>query len=139
MRKAERLDKLPPYLFDELDKAKRSLSEKGTAVIDLAVGDPDLPTPGHVVERMREAVTDPSHHRYPGYLGLPSLREALASWFSRRFGVSLDPDTEVLVLIGSKEGLGHLPVALVNPGEEVLVPDPGTRSTRTLRSWPGRK
>ncbi len=125
MRKAERLEKLPPYLFDELDKAKRSLSEKGTAVIDLAVGDPDLPTPSQVVERMREAVLNASHHRYPGYLGMAGLREAIASWFHGRFGVSLDPDTEILVLIGSKEGLGHLPLALVNSGEKVLVPDPG--------------
>jgi LL-diaminopimelate aminotransferase len=125
MRRAERLGKLPPYLFDELDKAKRNLSEKGTVVIDLAVGDPDLPTPSPVVERMREAVTDASHHRYPGYLGMAGLREALASWFHSRFGVTLDADSEILVLIGSKEGLGHLPMALVNPGERVLVPDPG--------------
>ncbi|KPJ59557.1 MAG: LL-diaminopimelate aminotransferase [Latescibacteria bacterium DG_63] len=125
MRRAERLEKLPPYLFDELDKAKRSLSQRGTGVIDLAVGDPDLPTPREIVERMREAVTDASHHRYPGYIGHANLREALASWFHHRFGVSLDPESEILVLIGSKEGLGHLPLALVNPGEKVLVPDPG--------------
>ncbi|UCF79605.1 MAG: aminotransferase class I/II-fold pyridoxal phosphate-dependent enzyme [Candidatus Eiseniibacteriota bacterium] len=125
MRRAERLEKLPPYLFDELDKAKRKASERGARVIDLAVGDPDLPTPSAVVERMREAVTNPSHHRYPGYLGSLELREALAAWFGRRFGVRLDVDSEVLVLIGSKEGLGHLPMALVNPGERVLVPDPG--------------
>ena len=123
--RAARLDRLPPYLFDEIDKAKKRAAEKGARVIDLAVGDPDLPTPSKIVERMREAVRNPAHHRYPGYAGSPSLRRAIASWFRTRFGVTLDPDHEVLVLIGSKEGLGHLPMALVNEGETVLVPDPG--------------
>jgi len=123
--KAARLDRLPPYLFDEIDKAKKRAAEKGARVIDLAVGDPDLPTPANIVERMREAVKNPSNHRYPGYAGSPALRRAIASWFRARFGVGLDPDHEVLVLIGSKEGLGHLPMAVVNEGETVLVPDPG--------------
>jgi LL-diaminopimelate aminotransferase len=123
--KAERLGRLPPYLFDEIDKAKRRAAEKGTKVIDLAVGDPDLPTPSKIVDRMKEAVGDPANHRYPGYAGSPALRCAIASWFRGRFGVTLDPEHEVLVLIGSKEGLGHLPMAVVNEGEGVLVPDPG--------------
>jgi LL-diaminopimelate aminotransferase len=123
--KADRLAGLPPYLFDEIDKAKKRAAEKGAKVIDLAVGDPDLPTPSTIVDRMREAVGNPSHHRYPGYAGSPGLRSAIASWFRTRFGVTLDPESEVLVLIGSKEGLGHLPMALVNEGETVLVPDPG--------------
>jgi LL-diaminopimelate aminotransferase len=125
MRHARRLDMLPPYLFDELDKAKRRLMGLGVKVVDLAVGDPDLPTPSPIVERMREAVTDASNHRYPGYKGNSSLRQAIASWFRRRYGVELDPDSEILVLIGSKEGIGHLPFALVDPGDKVLVPDPG--------------
>ncbi|MBN1504666.1 MAG: aminotransferase class I/II-fold pyridoxal phosphate-dependent enzyme [Candidatus Eisenbacteria bacterium] len=123
--KAARLDRLPPYLFDELDKAKKRAVEKGARVIDLAVGDPDLPTPARIVEKMKEAVGNPTHHRYPGYVGSPSFRRAIASWFKVRFGVTLDADHEVLVLIGSKEGLGHLPMAVVNDGETVLVPDPG--------------
>jgi LL-diaminopimelate aminotransferase len=125
MRHARRLDKLSPYLFDELDKAKRRLIGGGVRVVDLAVGDPDLPTPSWIVERMREAVTDVSNHRYPGYKGSLGLRQAIASWFRRRYGVELDPDSEILVLIGSKEGIGHLPFALVDPGDKVLVPDPG--------------
>jgi LL-diaminopimelate aminotransferase len=123
--KAERLGRLPPYLFDEIDKAKKRAAQKGARVIDLAVGDPDLPTPPEIVDRMRVAVGDPANHRYPGYAGTPALRRAIASWFRTRFGVKLDPEHEVLVLIGSKEGLGHLPMAVVNEGEGVLVPDPG--------------
>ncbi len=122
---AARLGKLPPYLFDELDKAKKRAAEKGTGVIDLAVGDPDLPTPDPVVERARKAIQDPSNHRYPSYAGSPSLRKAIARWLEQRFGVTLDPVKEILVLIGSKEGLGHLPLALVDEGDRVLVPDPG--------------
>lgn len=125
MRHSRRLDKLPPYLFDELDKAKQRLLALGVKVVDLAVGDPDLPTPPQIVERMREAVTEASNHRYPGYKGNPELRRALASWFRRRYGVELDPESEILVLIGSKEGLGHLPFALLDPGDKVFVPDPG--------------
>ncbi|MCX5801007.1 MAG: aminotransferase class I/II-fold pyridoxal phosphate-dependent enzyme [Candidatus Eisenbacteria bacterium] len=125
MRHSRRLDRLPPYLFDELDKAKQRMTARGAKVVDLAVGDPDLPTPPEIVERMREAVTDASNHRYPGYRGHPRLRRALASWFHHRYGVELDPDVEILLLIGSKEGLGHLPLALLDPGDTVLVPDPG--------------
>ncbi|MFH0777016.1 MAG: aminotransferase class I/II-fold pyridoxal phosphate-dependent enzyme [Candidatus Eisenbacteria bacterium] len=125
IKHSARLDKLPPYLFDELDRAKQRLSAAGVEVIDLAIGDPDLPTPSRIVERMREAVGDVSHHRYPGYRGSAALRQAIARWFARRFGVSLDPESEILVLIGSKEGLGHLPFALLDAGDTVLVPDPG--------------
>jgi len=124
MKHSRRLDRLPPYLFDELDKAKQRLIALGAKVIDLAVGDPDLPTPPQIVERMREAVTDPTYHRYPGYRGSAALRNSLASWFHRRYEVELDPDSEILVLIGSKEGLGHLPLALLDPEDTVAVPDP---------------
>jgi len=94
-------------------------------VVSLAIGDPDLPTPEHIVRAMQEALTDPATHQYPPYGGTQGFRKAVARWYERRFGVDLDPDREVLALIGSKEGLAHLPWAVVNPGEVVLVPDPG--------------
>ncbi|HDD52873.1 MAG TPA: LL-diaminopimelate aminotransferase [Thermosulfidibacter takaii] len=122
---AERLKKLPPYLFAQLDEAKARQLAKGVDVIDLGVGDPDLPTPKPIIDRMKEAVENPEHHRYPSYEGMLSFREAVARWYKSRFGVELDPATEVITLIGSKEGIGHVPLAFVNPGEVVLVPDPG--------------
>ena len=122
--KADRLKQLPPYLFVEIDKAKRKLLAAGKPVIDLGVGDPDLPTPSHVIERLKATVGDPANHRYSFTEGIRELREAIARWYDRRFGVTLDPDAEVLPLLGSKEGIGHLPLALANPGDAVLVPDP---------------
>ena len=122
---ADRLKKLPPYLFAQLDEAKARQLAKGVDVIDLGVGDPDLPTPKPIIERMKRAVENPQHHRYPSYEGMLSFREAVARWYRRRFGVDLDPATEVITLIGSKEGIGHIPLAFVNPGEVVLVSDPG--------------
>ena len=122
--KAERLKQLPPYLFVEIDKAKRRLLEEGKDVIDLGVGDPDLPTPPHILARLKQAADDPANHRYSFTEGLRELRQAIARWYDRRFGVALDPDSEVLPLLGSKEGIAHLPLALANPGEVVLVPDP---------------
>ncbi len=94
-------------------------------MISLGVGDPDLPTPEHVVEAMREAVLDPSTHRYPSYYGALEFRQAVARWYDRRFGVELDPETEVMAMIGSKEGIGHIAFAFVDPGDEALIPDPG--------------
>jgi LL-diaminopimelate aminotransferase len=125
VRAAERVGRLPPYLFAELDRKVANRVAAGADVISLGVGDPDLPTPRHVVEALREAVEDPATHRYPSYRGLPAFREAVAGYYARRFGVSLDPDTEVLALIGSKEGIAHLCWALVDQGDDVLVPDPG--------------
>ena len=122
--KAERLKQLPPYLFVEVDQAKRRLEAAGKDVIDLGVGDPDLPTPAHILQRLKETLDDPANHRYSFTEGLLPLRQAIAEWYQRRFGVTVDPATEVLPLLGSKEGLGHLPLALINPGETVLVPDP---------------
>jgi LL-diaminopimelate aminotransferase len=116
---------LPAYLFVEIDRKRAEALAAGRDVIDLGVGDPDLPTPGFVVERMAAAVRETATHRYPPAAGLPILREAVAEWFERRFGVGLDPASEVLILVGSKEGIGHLPLALVDPGQTVLVPDPG--------------
>lgn len=121
----ERLKKLPPYLFVEMDRRKRELCQQGKDVIDLGVGDPDLPTPGFIVEALAEAARDPKNHRYALDQGLPELRGAFARWFDERFHVSLDPQEEVLPLIGSKEGIAHLPLAFLNPGDTVLVPDPG--------------
>ena len=125
MRLARRVESLPPYLFAELDKRVAAKRAEGADVISLGVGDPDLPTPAHVVEALRTAVQDPSTHRYPSYFGLPAFREAVADFYGRRFGVSLDPETQVQPLIGSKEGLAHVAVAFVDPGDETLVPDPG--------------
>ena len=122
--KANRLKQLPPYLFVEIDKAKRRLQAAGKDVIDLGVGDPDLPTPPHILERLKQTVDDPANHRYSFTEGIRELREAIARWYERRFGVVLDPQTEVLPLLGSKEGIAHLPLALCNPGDAVLVPDP---------------
>lgn len=123
--KADRLKKLAPYLFVELDRAKKRLEQAGHSVIDLGVGDPDLPTPTLILNRLAEASAKPEHHRYPSTKGLARLRQAIAAWYERRFQVSLDPETEIVPLIGSKEGIAHLPLALTNPGDVVLVPDPG--------------
>ena len=125
IRLSERLRKLPPYLFREIDMLKQKARQEGKSLIDLSIGDPDMPTPGFIVEAMAEAIRDPSSHRYPSYDGLTEFREAVAQWYNERFGVELDPKNEVVALIGSKEGIAHLPFALLDPGDEVLVPDPG--------------
>jgi LL-diaminopimelate aminotransferase len=122
---AKRLQQTPPYLFADLDRRKEELQRNGIDVISLAIGDPDLPTPEHIVRSLREAVADPTSHQYPPYAGTLGFREAVAEWYEERFGVSLDPGREVLALIGSKEGIAHLPWAVLNPGEYALVPDPG--------------
>lgn len=122
--KAERLAKLPPYLFAEIDKKKKAVAAKGVDIISLGIGDPDLPTPSHIVERLKKAAEDPKNHKYPDYEGLFEFRKAAANWFEKRFGVSFNPENEVVSLIGSKEGIAHIPLAFVNPGDYVLVPDP---------------
>ncbi|MBI3549436.1 MAG: aminotransferase class I/II-fold pyridoxal phosphate-dependent enzyme [Elusimicrobia bacterium] len=119
------LSKLPPYLFVELDRKKREAIERGVDIINLGIGDPDLPTPALIVDRMAEAIRRPEHHRYPSGKGSGEFRAAVARYMDRKFGVKVDPATEVLALLGSKEGIGHLPLALASPGETVLVPDPG--------------
>ena len=121
---ADRLSKLPPYLFAEIDRLKEEARAKGMDIIDLGVGDPDQPTPPHIVNKLQEACADSEYHHYPSYEGMPRFREAVAGWYHRRFGVTLDPATEVVSLIGSKEGIAHLPLAFVNPGDVTLVPDP---------------
>ncbi|MFN3479712.1 MAG: LL-diaminopimelate aminotransferase [Thermodesulfovibrionales bacterium] len=122
---ADRVKNLPPYLFAAIDRMKAEAKTRGVDLIDLSIGDPDIPTPQNIVEAMKRAVEDPSNHRYPSYEGMPSYRKAVADWYKRRFNVDLDPSTEVLSLIGSKEGIGHIPLAFVNPGDIVLVPSPG--------------
>lgn len=122
---ASRVKNLPPYLFAAIDKMKQEARAKGVDLIDMSIGDPDLPTPSHIVEAMKKAVEKPEHHRYPSYEGMFSFRQAVSGWYRRRFGVSLDPAEEVLSLIGSKEGIGHIPLAFVEPGDTVLVPSPG--------------
>jgi LL-diaminopimelate aminotransferase len=125
LRGARRIAELPPYLFAEVDRRIAEKRAQGHDVISLGIGDPDLPTPEFIVRALQRAAEDPPNHRYPDYYGLRELREAIAAWYQQRFGVTLDPDTEVLPLIGSKEGIAHLPTAWVDPGDLVLVPDPG--------------
>jgi LL-diaminopimelate aminotransferase len=125
INKAKRIQELPPYLFAEIDKRKNALKARGADIISLGIGDPDLPTPPHIVAKLREAAGNPAHHRYPDYEGMPSFRHAAADWYATRFRVKLDPDREVVSLIGSKEGIAHMPIAFVDPGDVVLCPDPG--------------
>ena len=121
---AKRLQGLPPYLFAEIDRMKQEQVKKGVDIISLGIGDPDLPTPPHIILALAKAAADPANHQYPSYEGMLAFRKAAADWYRSRFGVTLDSATEVLSLIGSKEGIGHFPLAFVNPGDVVLVPDP---------------
>ena len=122
---AQRIRELPPYLFARIDELKNEQKAKGVDIIDLGIGDPDLPTPPHVVAALQRAAENPAHHRYPSYAGMMELRRAAADFCARRFGLTLDAANEVVAIIGSKEGIAHLPVALVDPGDVVLCPDPG--------------
>ena len=124
MRTARRIENLPPYLFIEISRKIAERQAQGEDVISLAVGDPDIPTPQHVIARLCQAAQDPLNHRYPESEGLPELRNAIAQWYKRRFGVTLDPDREVLPLIGAKEGIGHIALCFIDPGDIALVPDP---------------
>ena len=122
---AKRLGRIPPYLFAEIDRKVQEKKRAGVDVISLGIGDPDLPTPKRIVSVLQEAAADPSNHRYPSYFGLAELREAIAGWYRNRSGITLDPATEVLPTLGSKDGISHVPLALVDPGDVVLAPDPG--------------
>lgn len=122
---AKRLDQIPPYLFAELDRKVAEKKRAGIDVISLGAGDPDLPTPASIVSVLQEAAADRANHRYPPYEGLDELRSAIADWFLQRFRVDLDPNSEILPTLGSKDGISHAPLALVDPGDTVLVPDPG--------------
>ncbi len=125
LRTAQRMGHLPVYLFDEVVRLKEQATMQGMDVIDLGVGDPDLPTPAWIVEAAHGALEDAANHHYSSYRGLAELRCAFADWHHARFGVTLDPETEVVPLVGSKEGIAHIHLAYVEPGDEVLVPDPG--------------
>ncbi len=122
---SQRIQSLPPYLFAEIDRLKEQVRQRGVNIIDLGVGDPDLPTPPHVIEKIKEACEDPSNHRYPSYEGMPRFRQAVSDWYLKRFNVTLDPEREIVTLIGSKEGIAHIPLALIDPGDVAIVPDPG--------------
>lgn len=121
---AQRLKVLPPYLFAELDRRKQEKIDQGVDVIDLGVGDPDLPTPDPIVEALCQSAKKPENHKYPSYVGMRAYREAVAQWYKRRFDIDLDPDREVIALIGSKEGVAHFPLAFIDRGDVVLCPDP---------------
>ena len=125
IEKADRIKNLPPYLFAKIDQMKEEIKKKGVDIIDLGVGDPDLPTPPHIIKALQTAAQDPKNHRYPSYTGMLAFREAVAQWYQKRFQVQLDPKTEIISLIGSKEGIAHLPLAYINPQDTVLVPEPG--------------
>jgi LL-diaminopimelate aminotransferase len=125
VRTARRIQTLPPYLFAELDRKVSEAKARGVDVISFGIGDPDRPTPAHIVEAGQKAMADPATHQYPSYYGMPEFRAAVAGYYERRFGVSLDPATEVLPLIGSKEGIAHLATAFIDPGDSLLIQDPG--------------
>lgn len=124
IKKSNRINDLPPYLFAEIDRRKREALARGADLIDLGIGDPDIPTPVAIVEKLTECASKPANHRYPSSSGLMEFRQAVADWYMRRFNVKLDPVTEVVSLIGSKEGIGNMAVAFVDPGDVVLVASP---------------
>jgi len=124
MKLANRVEKLPPYLFVEISRKIAEKKAKGEDVVTFGIGDPDIPTPGHIIEGLCQAARVPANHRYPETDGLPDLRKAIAEWYEKRFGLSFDSNKEVLPLIGSKEGIGHMALCFIDPGDIALVPDP---------------
>ncbi|MDD1720155.1 MAG: LL-diaminopimelate aminotransferase [Methanoregulaceae archaeon] len=128
---ANRMSQLPPYLFARIDEMKARKIQSGVDVIDLGVGDPDLPTPAHIVESLCESARLTENHHYPSYAGMPGFRKAVADWYRNRFGVVSDPGKEVLALMGSKDGIAHIGEAFVNPGDYVLAASPGYPVYRT--------
>lgn len=124
MRKSKRLDKIPPYLFVKIEEKKEELTKKGADIIDFGIGDPDLPTPAHIFKKMHEVLETKESANYPTSKGELSFRKAVASWYKKRFNVTLDPASEVCALIGSKEGIGHVFLAFIDSGDVALVPDP---------------
>lgn len=132
---SNRLKELPPYLFVEIDKAKREAMAQGRDIINLGVGDPDMPTFPHIIEAMQKALADPANHHYAFDAGLPELRKTIGEWFQKRFNVPLDPDTEIYPLIGSKEGLAHLPLGIINAKEKVVLTDPSYPAYRAALTF----
>ena len=124
MKIAQRIKTIPPYLFAEIDKKKEEAIKRGVDIINLGIGDPDKPTPNNIIEKLRESVKDPKTHDYPPYTGTAEFRQAVALWYKNRFRVDLDPDNEVMALIGSKEGIAHIFLAFIDPGDFSLIPDP---------------
>jgi len=133
----DRIRALPPYVFVELDRRKRALVDAGHDVIELGIGDPERPTYGFIVDRLKQAAEQPANHRYTLLHGCPGFRRQAAEFFEQRYGVTLDPESEMLTLIGSKEGLGHLPLAVANPGQGVLIPNPGYPPYRATAIFAG--
>ncbi len=125
INQSDRLKQLPVYLFAEIDKLKSQVKARGVDIISFGIGDPDLPTPKAIVDVLKKESEIDANQKYPSYEGLLKFRESVSNWYKKRFNVMLDPETEVLSLIGSKEGIGHLPLAFINPGDVVLIPDPG--------------
>ena len=125
MKFASRIEKVPPYLFVGISRKIAEKRAQGIDVISFGIGDPDIPTPDNVVEKLRETALDSPNHRYPETDGLPEFRQAVADWYQRRFGISVHPDKETLPLIGAKEGIGHAALCFIEPGDIALVPDPG--------------
>ncbi|GAB4211815.1 MAG: LL-diaminopimelate aminotransferase [Synechococcales cyanobacterium] len=138
MKVASRLSQIPPYLFAELDRKKEALIAKGVDVINMGVGDPDRPTPDHVLSAMHAAIDDPSTHNYPPYQGTKEYRIGVSQWMEQRFGVAgLDPDTQIVSSIGSKEAIHNAFLAFVEPGDYTLIPDPGYPVYRTSTIFAG--
>ena len=125
MQEAKRLKSLPPYLFARIEKKIQEKKAAGVDVISLGIGDPDRPTPGHIIDKLVEQANNPENHSYPSSVGMMEYREAVAQWYKNRFDVDLDPASEIVTLIGSKEGIGHISFCYVDPGDVNLVPDPG--------------
>ena len=125
MKLSERIGKVPPYIFVQISRKIAAKKAEGIEVISFGIGDPDIPTPSNILGALHEASLDPPNHRYPESEGLPEFRQSVADWYKRRFGVTLDPETEVLSLIGAKEGIGHAAFCFIDPGDIALVPDPG--------------
>lgn len=125
MQEARRIRELPPYLFARIEKKIEEARERGVDIISLGIGDPDMPTPAHVIEKLVEQAHNPENHRYPTSVGMLSFRQAVADWYRNLYGVDLDPRREVVTLIGSKEGIAHISFCYVDPGDINLVPDPG--------------
>ena len=136
---ADRLKQLPPYLFIEIDKAKRQAKQEGRDIIDLGIGDPDSATPQYIIDALGQAANDGANHHYALDAGLPELRETIANWYQKRFGVELNPDSEIYPLIGSKEGIAHLPIGIINPKDKVLSPDPCYPVYRSATMFAGGK
>jgi LL-diaminopimelate aminotransferase len=122
---SKRIKTLPPYLFAKIDEMKEEVKKRGVDIIDLGVGDPDMPTPEHIIKRLQSASEKPENHKYPSYVGMLQYRESVANFYKKRFNVSLNPETEIISLIGSKEGIAHFPYAFIDSGDYALVPEPG--------------